>query len=211
MRRFVKGLARGLSRLLALPPFLAYRVDAIFLGPDKAMHGASQGMSLLPGLFGEYVRREFYRLALDECSDDCCISFGTIFSKQGVRIGRGVYVGTNCTLGLVSLGDDVLLASNVDVLSGAEQHRFDDPDAPVREQGGSFTRVTIGADTWIGNRSVVMADVGRKCVVGAGSIVTKPIPEGSVAVGSPARVVGARGTKSGPRNEPARDIARSHA
>jgi maltose O-acetyltransferase len=38
-----------------------------------------------------------------------------------------------------------------------------------------------------------MADVGRRCVIGAGSVVTKPIPEDSLAVGAPARVVGRRG------------------
>jgi acetyltransferase-like isoleucine patch superfamily enzyme len=102
-------------------------------------------------------------------------------------------VGTGCTLGLVTLEDDVLLASNVDVLSGAGQHRFDELDVPIREQGGTFDRVTVGADSWIGNRSVVMADVGRQCVVGAGSVVNKPLPPRSIAVGTPARVVGTRG------------------
>ena len=42
---------------------------------------------------------------------------------RGARIGRGVYVGPRCTLGLVTLEDDVLLAANVDVLSGSGQHR----------------------------------------------------------------------------------------
>ena len=93
----------------------------------------------------------------------------------------------------MTLEDDVLLASNVDVISGTGQHRFEDPDVPVREQGGTFERVTIGADTWIGNRAVVMADVGPQCVVGAGSVVTKPLEARSTAVGSPARAVGRRG------------------
>jgi len=193
VRSLAKGLLTALCRLFALPSALAYFASARILGPDKAFHGASQGMSLWPGLLGEYVRREFYRMTLESCSADCCLSFGVVFSKRGARIGRRAYVGTRCTLGLVTLEDDVLLASNVDVLSGSAQHRFDDPDRPVREQGGEFTRVTIGTDTWIGNRAVVMADVGRGCVIGAGSVVTKPLPDGSIAVGSPARIVGQRG------------------
>ena len=64
-----------------------------------------------------------------------------------------------------------------------------------------FERVTIGADSWIGNRSVVMADVGRRCVVGAGSVVTKALPDGSLAVGAPARPVGSR---DAPTAEPSR-------
>lgn len=193
MKELAKGTARLGCRLLALPTWIAYRIACGFVDPDKAFHGASQQMSLLPGLLGEYVRREFYRMTLEECSPDCCLSFGTILSKRGARIGRRVYVGTGCTLGLVTLEDDVLLASNVDVLSGSGQHRFDDPETPVREQGGTYARVTIGADTWIGNRAVVLADVGARCVIGAGTVVTKPVEAGSIAVGSPARVVGRRG------------------
>ncbi|GJM44159.1 MAG: hypothetical protein DHS20C21_10010 [Gemmatimonadota bacterium] len=193
MKALLKTIAALGCRLLMLPLFLYYRVACVFIDSDKAFHGASQAVATLPGLPGEFLRREFYRLALEECSPDCCISFGTILSKRGSRIGRRVYVGTYCTLGLVTLEDDVLLASNVDVLSGAEQHRFTDPDTPVREQGGDFRRVTIGRDTWVGNRSVVMANVGSRCVVGAGSVVTRELADRSVAVGSPARVVGTRG------------------
>ena len=196
MKTGLQVVLRTLCFLLALPPVLLYRLAASALGADKAFHGASQNMSLVPGLFGEYLRRAFYRMTLEECSGDCCISFGTVLSKRGARIGRRVYVGTGCTLGLVTLEDDVLLASNVDVLSGGDQHRFEDPDTPIREQGGTFQRVTIGADAWIGNRAVVMADVGAGSVIGAGSVVTKPIPERSIAVGTPARVVGQRGEKS---------------
>lgn len=193
MKDSAKALARLVCGLAVLPAWIGYRLGSLVIDPDKAFHGASQAFSLLPGITGEYLRRAFYRLTLEECSEDCCLSFGTILSKRGARIGPRVYVGTNCTLGLVTLEADVLLASNVDVISGAGQHRFDDPDVPVREQGGSFERVTVGADTWIGNRTVVLADVGARCVVGAGSVVTKPLPEGSIAVGSPARVVGRRG------------------
>jgi len=149
-------------------------------------------------LLGEYVRREFHRLALEACSDDCCLSFGVVFSKRGARVGRRVYVGGGCTIGLATLDDDVLLASNVDVLSGAGQHRFEDGDVPIREQGGELTRVHVGADSWIGNRAVVMADVGERSVVGAGSVVTKTLPARSIAVGTPARVVGRRGERREP-------------
>ena len=51
-----------------------------------------------------------------------------------------------------------------------------------------FTQVTIGKDCWIGASAIVMADVGAKSTVGAGSIVIHPVPMGVVAVGNPARV-----------------------
>jgi acetyltransferase-like isoleucine patch superfamily enzyme len=51
------------------------------------------------------------------------------------------------------------------------------------------TRVRIGAGSWIGASTVVMADVGRDSIVGAGSVVTQPVPERTVAAGVPARVI----------------------
>jgi acetyltransferase-like isoleucine patch superfamily enzyme len=168
-------------------------VSAALHDPDKAFHGASQSVARVPGLFGEFLRYEFYRRTLQQCGEDCCISFGTIFSKRGARLGNRVYIGTGCTLGLVTIEDDALLASNVDILSGSGQHSFEDEAIPIREQEGVLVRVTVGADAWIGNRSVVMADVGKGAVVGAGSVVTKSIPDRMLAVGSPARVVGRRG------------------
>jgi acetyltransferase-like isoleucine patch superfamily enzyme len=44
----------------------------------------------------------------------------------------------------------------------------------------------------VGSASVVLADVGRECVIGAGSVVTKPVPDYSVAAGVPARVLKSR-------------------
>ena len=57
-----------------------------------------------------------------------------------------------------------------------------------RSQTGAMPRVTIGEGSWIGKRAVVMADVGRHCIVGAGAVVTKPIPDYAIAMGVPARV-----------------------
>jgi acetyltransferase-like isoleucine patch superfamily enzyme len=49
--------------------------------------------------------------------------------------------------------------------------------------------VRIGAGSWIGSASVVMADIGQESIIGAGTVVTKPIPEYSFAAGVPARVI----------------------
>ena len=67
---------------------------------------------------------------------------------------------------------------------------------PIHEQPGEFASVTIGADTWIGDRAVVMADVGKHSVVGAGSVVTKPLYDCAVACGSPASVMRLRETSA---------------
>lgn len=196
MREALKAMARGVCRVSIIPRYLIYRMECILVDPDRAFHGVSQEMSLVPGVVGEYLRREFLRLSIDRCSSDCCIGFGTVLSKRGARIGRRVYVGTRCNLGLVELGDDALLASGVEVMSGGRQHTFEDEEIPVREQGGRFERVCVGRDSWIGSGALVMADIGDKCVIGAGSVVRDPVPDGGIAVGSPARIVGRRGERT---------------
>jgi acetyltransferase-like isoleucine patch superfamily enzyme len=89
----------------------------------------------------------------------------------------------------VSIEDDVLIASHVSIINGGQQHGIERVDVPIREQAGVMRRVTIGAVSWIGERAVVMCHVGRHCVVGAGAVVTQPLPDYAVAVGVPARVV----------------------
>jgi acetyltransferase-like isoleucine patch superfamily enzyme len=192
MRAALKSLANAVALVLVLPAFLLYWLGARALGPDRAFPGWSQAFALLPGLTGVYLRRAFYRLALRRCAPDCCLGFGTVFSHPTAEVGSNVYAGLYCVLGDVTLEDDVLLGSQVSVINGGAQHGIDRPDVPVREQPGAWTRVTVGRDSWVGDRAVVLADVGKHCVIGAGSVVTRPVPDYAIAVGSPARVVRSR-------------------
>jgi acetyltransferase-like isoleucine patch superfamily enzyme len=189
MKKLLKGAANGLAFLAVLPAFAIFRVGSLAMGPQKAFPGWSQAFSLVPGLLGVYLRRAFYRLVLPRCDADACLSFGTIFSHPTAEVGRTVYVGPYCSLGDVTLEDDVLIGSHVSVANGGAQHGTERLDIPVREQPGKWPRVTVGRDTWIGDRAVVLADVGRHCVIGAGSVVCNPVPDYAIAVGVPARVV----------------------
>jgi virginiamycin A acetyltransferase len=192
MKVFLKSVANGCALLLVFPCFLAFRLGSLVLGRDKAFPGWSQAFSLLPGLTGVYLRRAFYSLVLPRCAADSWLGFGTVFSHPTARIGRNAYVGAFCCLGSVTLQDDVLIASHVSVANGGAQHGIDRRDIPVREQPGSWPHITIGEDSWVGERAVVLADLGKHCVIAAGSVVTRPIPDYAIARGVPARVVGYR-------------------
>jgi virginiamycin A acetyltransferase len=189
MKRVLKAVANGVALAVVLPSFVAFRLASLLLGRDKAFPGWSQTFSLFPGLLGVYLRRAFYHLVLPRCAADACLSFGTVFSHPTAEVGKSVYVGLGCCLGDVTLEDDVLLGSHVSVMNGGSQHGIERLDVPIREQPGSWPRVTIGRDSWIGDRAVVLANVGKHCVVGAGSVVTKPLPDYAIAVGVPAKVV----------------------
>ena len=192
MNHRIKNSIDKLTFVAVLPAFLIYRLAAVGLGKDRAFPGWSQFFSLFPGISGVFLRRAFYRLALTGCGPDVCFTFGTIFAVPGSRVGNRVYVGAFCCIGECVLEDDVTLASHVSLLSGARQHGIERLDIPIRMQPGIRQRVTIGRDTWIGERATVMADVGRHCVIGAGAVVVKPIPDFAIAVGVPAKVIGYR-------------------
>jgi acetyltransferase-like isoleucine patch superfamily enzyme len=199
MRSILKAGLNGLATLMIVPALLLYRASKVAFGPDRAFPGWSQAFSLIPGLSGTYLRRAFYRHVFPRCAADAFIGFGVVFSHPTVEIGRSVYVGAYGCLGDVILEDDVLLGSHVSITNGGAQHGIERLDIPIREQPGCWPRVTIGRDSWIGDRAVVMADVGRHCVIGAGSVVTRPIQDYAIAVGVPARVVRyRRGTGSPP-------------
>lgn len=77
-------------------------------------------------------------------------------------------------------------------MSGSNQHRVDDLGTPIRDQGGDYEVINVGEDCWIGNGGLVMASVGEKTIVGAGSVVTQDLPPYVIAVGNPARIVRSR-------------------
>jgi acetyltransferase-like isoleucine patch superfamily enzyme len=192
VREAAKAVARLAATLLVSPALMSYAIRRPFIGRDRAVEGSTQALSLLPGLVGDYMRRAFLVQTLDHCAPTAAIRFGVLFSQAGARIDDRVYVGPGCHLGLVHLERDVLLASGVHIPSGRSTHGIDDLGTPIREQTGARTRVRIGEGTWVGSAAVVMAEVGRHCVIGAGSVVTKPIPDYSVAAGVPARVLRSR-------------------
>src|SRR5438309_361982 len=189
MKNILKTVADGLALVLVLPAYLFYLLAALVAGKEQAFPGWSQAFSLLPGTSGVYLRRAFYRLVLSRCASGSWIGFGSVFSHSTASVGKNVYVGLYCCLGDVTLEDDVLLGSHVSVMNGGGQHGIDRLDVPIREQPGVWPRVTVGRDTWVGDRAVVAADVGKHCVIGAGSVVTRPIPDYAIAVGVPAKVI----------------------
>jgi virginiamycin A acetyltransferase len=192
MREAIKALARSVALFLVVPVLLSFFVKRAFLGTDRAFEGSSQALAVLPGVTGDYIRRAFLMRTLAHCSPTATVQFGTLFSQAGSRIDDRVYVGPRCHLGLVHLEDDVLLAAGVHVPSGGATHGFNRLNSPIREQPGSRTLVRIGAGTWVGSSAIIMADVGKQCVIAAGAVVTKPIPDYSVAAGVPARVIRSR-------------------
>lgn len=111
---------------------------------------------------------------------------------EGCRIGARSSLGSFSFVGAaggVWIGDDVIMGNRVSF--HAENHRFDDPARPIREQGVTREGIVVEDDCWVGANATFLdgAHVRRGSVIGAGSVVRGEIPAFSVAVGSPAVVV----------------------
>lgn len=117
--------------------------------------------------------------------------FATVNNAVGdVSIGNETIVGMSCVLiGPLRIGNKVMLAQNV-VLSGLN-HGYEDVHTAPLHQAVSRKQITVEDEVWIGANAVITAGVklGKHCVVGAGSVVTKDVPPFSIVVGNPARVV----------------------
>ncbi len=145
--------------------------------------------ALVPGILGDYLRIAFYKFTLAECSLSSRVSFGTFFAHPEANLGPHVYIGSYCIIGRSVLGAGSQIASGVQILSGKRQHSRNEKGEISSAEKDSFETVTIGPDCWIGAAAIVMADVGFGTTIGAGSVVSRPIPPRSVAVGNPARVI----------------------
>lgn len=193
MKDALKVVLNGVGALLALPFVVWSRIGLGLFGSEGPFSSSAQALALIPGAPGRFVRRGFYCLVLPSCAWDVSIHFGAILTHPTSRLGHRVWIGLYALVGTCTIGDDALIGSRVSILSGRRPHGFDDAERRIADQPGEFQELAIGADAWIGEGCVVMADVGARCVVGAGSVVVKPLPERAVAVGNPAREIKRRG------------------
>jgi virginiamycin A acetyltransferase len=192
MKKGLKAIVRVWATVILAPEFLSFWIRSLIFGRDRALEGSTQTLSLVPGIVGQVFRRAFLTQILDQCHPDSVVEFGTIFSKAGTRIEENVYIGPRCHIGLAHLERDVLIAAGVHIPSGPMTHGTADPNQPIQDQPGIRQQIRIGAGTWIGSGAVIMAEVGRDSVIGAGAVVTKPVPDRVLAAGVPARIIRSR-------------------
>jgi acetyltransferase-like isoleucine patch superfamily enzyme len=148
------------------PPFRFYGLKWISLGENVMVNGDCW-MQVVPG----HGDGKGARLII----------------KSHAGIGMGAHISAARQ---VVLEEYVLLGRNVYISDHA--HAYEDVALPIGEQGiNRIAPVTIGRETWLGENVVVLPGVtiGKHCVIGANSVVNRSIPDFSVAVGAPARVV----------------------
>jgi acetyltransferase-like isoleucine patch superfamily enzyme len=164
-------------------------------------------LSLFPGFFGHWFRRAYYFMMLELSSGDLSVGFCSVFLSRCVKVGSGVSIGGWSSINECEIGDGVLIGSHVDIFSGRHQHgnidtlqqnkadfspaQFDLDDKLSADKNSDKNNniVKIGDNVWIGNGATIFNNIGKNSIIGAGSVVVKPIPANCIAAGNPARVI----------------------
>lgn len=161
--------------------FGAFGADSAILFPPVA-------------LFGERYMRIGSRVIIGpQCSLSCGVSPSHVLDREVVlTIGDGVLLGRGSGIVAhesITIGDDVFTGHNVYITDA--NHGYEDLDLAIGHQFAPPKPVVIGAGSWLGHGTIVLpgARIGEHVVIGAGSVVTGEIPDRSVAVGNPARVI----------------------
>lgn len=197
-RRFVQAL-RGLVQR----PFLKKCAGILFIGSNTKISHAYQ-LSLGRNTI---IEDNVYINALSEhgisigdhvsiARDSILICTGVIAHKgTGITIGSGTGINARAYLsgqGGIQIGKDVIFGPEVKIFS--ENHNYADLNQTIKAQGVSRKGVIIGDNCWLGAGVTVLdgVTIGNGCVIAAGSVVSKSIPENSVAAGIPAKVIKTR-------------------
>ena len=134
------------------------------------------------------------------CGYNCRLESVEVKPKQCGKIvfGKNVKIGDNvhiASASKVEIGNNVLFASHIFITDldhgkyAGENQTSPSINPDIRELHSE--EVKIGDNVWIGENVIVLKGVtiGNGCIIGAASLVTKSIPDGCIAVGSPARVI----------------------
>lgn len=186
-RSVAMAVAGVLSWPLTLPLALLSRLS------DVIFATCSQFFAVFPYAFGVILRYEFYRFALRRCGRNVHVGFCSYFLYRDIEIGDNVLIGSFNVIHHCDFGSYVLTAERCTFLSGSRYHEHSRMDVPMALQGGRLRRIRVGDDCWIGAHAVVMADVSTGSIVGAGSVVTKPVEPLTIVLGVPAEPHGRRG------------------
>ncbi|MDD5794327.1 MAG: acyltransferase, partial [Clostridiales bacterium] len=122
------------------------------------------------------------------------IAYNNPAHKYLIEIGEGSNIGRRCEISAANkiiIGKNVLIAPNVFISDCS--HEYEDVNKPIMYQGlnSVHNEVYIGDGSWIGINSVICGNIkiGKNCVIGSNTIVKSDIPDYSVAVGAPAKIV----------------------
>ncbi len=165
-------------------------VSFLPLGYRKKLYALSQNMS---GKIGIAIRYIFLKSCCVYCGDNVRVEKGCyLFNIENMYIGNNVSIHPMCYIeakGGIEIHDNVSIAHHTTIMSATHEYSCD--NVPIKYQPLTMKKVIIETDVWIGAKVMIMAGIriGKRVVIGAGSIVTHDVPSNVVIAGNPAKKI----------------------
>lgn len=178
-------------------------VRRLFLKQAKGLFLVGRGVQISHGRHitcGKNVKFEDFSEIHGLCSDGLVfgdyvtISRGVMIrpsSYYGNDLGKGLVMGEHSSIGpygyigcsgKITIGKNVMFGPKCSLF--AENHNFSDTESSIKSQGVNQKGITVEDDCWIGSNVVILdgVTIGKGSVIGAGTLVTKDVPAGSVVM-----------------------------
>jgi acetyltransferase-like isoleucine patch superfamily enzyme len=189
----MKAICKAILNIISSVHAFMHRVHLSF---GAAFRHKAIALGQTTGVYGIYLRRNWYRQTLNKCGINLTVGFGSYIVYPSVEIGNNCAIEENCVISNCSIGDDVIVAANVSIMSGAHHHPVDDLSLKFRDHVNPLGHVRLGNNVWVGTHAVIMADVGTGAVVAAGAVVTRPVVDNAIVAGCPAKFIRFRGQRA---------------
>lgn len=169
----------------------------MLMNKDKLFFIIQPVLRHLPYKIGRLLRNSIYRLFLKKAGKNINFMEGIIIKYPSeIEMGNNVTINQDCFIvgkGGLILGDDIMIGAGCKIVTTT--HNAITRDKPMREQGMSFEKITIGNDVWFGFNVVVLkgCNIGNGVILAAGCILTtKDVADYTIWGGVPARNIGTR-------------------
>jgi maltose O-acetyltransferase len=146
------------------------------------------------GKFCRGIRGFACRIIFKECGKNIDICRNVYFGNgQNIKMGSNSILGPNLRIQQcdVEIGNFVMTAHDIQIIGGG--HNYSSLDIPMGQQGNMpRSKLVIKDDVWIGARATILGNVGTigtGSIIGAGAVVTKPVPDYAIVAGNPARII----------------------
>ncbi|BDA71416.1 hexapaptide repeat-containing transferase [Rivularia sp. IAM M-261] len=186
--------------------------SSVFIQDNVEFSGTSSieignGVYIFKGVYIDGSGHSNNKVCLENNNNKICLENGVALERNVnigaldgtlIHINENTFIGPGTCIagpGNIKIGRNCLIAAQSGIF--ANNHNFADLELPIRDQGITREGIIIEDDCWLGSGVKVLdgVTIGKGCVIGANSVVTKDIPPYSVAVGVPARVIKKRGEK----------------
>ena len=188
-------------------------IQRLFLKQAKGLFLVGKHVQITHGkhiVCGKNVKFEDYAEIHGLCSeglvfgDYVTISRGVMIrpsSYYGGDLGIGLIMGEHSSIGpygyigcsgRITIGKNVMLGPKCSLF--AENHNFNDTEVIIKSQGVNQKGITVEDDCWIGSNVIILdgVTIGKGSVIGAGTLVTKDVPAGSILIDKRDKAIRAR-------------------